>query len=111
VTRKKDPSSIQDVLAQLKRETELGRQLELAQIWSRWPEIAGPDLMEHGRPHGIRDNTLYIEADSPVWMHTFAFQKWRLIGRINRMAGHELISDIFLVLSEGEEPADSQDGV
>jgi hypothetical protein len=44
-------------------------------------------------------------------MHTFAFRKWRLIGRINRMAGHELISDIFLVLSEGAEPADSQDGV
>lgn len=109
--RKKEPASIQDVLAQLRQETELGRHLELAQIWSRWPEIAGPRLMEHGRPHGIRDMVLYIEADSPVWMHRFAYRKWVLIRRINRMAGHELVSDIFLVLSDELDGEHSQDGV
>jgi predicted nucleic acid-binding Zn ribbon protein len=109
--RKKDPTSIQDVLAQLRRETELGRQLEQAQIWSRWPEIAGPRLLEHGRPYGIRDEVLYIEADSPVWMHRFAYRKWTLIRRINRIAGHELVSDIFLVLADGADEARSQDGV
>ena len=109
--RRKDPTSIQDVLAQLQRETELGRQLEQAQIWSRWPEVAGPRLMEHGRPHGIRDSVLYVEADSPVWMHRYAYRKWDLIRRINRIAGHELVSDIFLVLSDDAEDAQSQDGV
>lgn len=109
--RKKAPSSIQEVLAQLKQETELGRQLELAQIWSRWPEIAGPRMMEHGRPHGIRDNVLYIEADSPVWMHRFAYRKWAIIRRINKMAGHELVSDIFLVLSDDSDPPKSQHDV
>ena len=109
--RKKEPTSIQDVLAQLARETELGRQLEQAQIWSRWPEIAGPRLFEHGRPHGIRDNVLFIEADSPVWMHKFAYRKWDLIRRINNIAGHELISDIFLVLSDDVQGDVSQDDV
>ncbi|HQH53398.1 MAG TPA: DUF721 domain-containing protein [Candidatus Hydrogenedentes bacterium] len=109
--RKKEPTSIQEVLAQLRQETELGRQLEQAQIWSRWPEIAGTRLMEHGRPHGVRDKVLYIEADSPVWMHRFAYRKWDLIRRINGFAGHELVSDIFLVLSEDAKDATSQDGV
>jgi predicted nucleic acid-binding Zn ribbon protein len=109
--RKKEPSSIQEILDQLRQETQLGRHLELAQIWSRWPEIAGPRLMEHGRPHGIRDMVLYVEADSPVWMHRFAYRKWSLLRRINRMAGHELVSDIFLVLSQDGEEGQSQDGV
>lgn len=66
--------------------------------------MAGPHLYEHGRPVTVKENTLYIEADSPVWMHKFAYYKWDIIKRINRLARRELISDIFIQLTPDHGP-------
>lgn len=102
------PQSVSEILDGLKRTTELGTHLERARIWEQWNEIAGPALAQHGQPKTIRENTLYIEAESPVWMHRFAFKKWALLRRINRIAGKELVSDIFLLLApEAEDGTDS----
>ena len=101
--KRKYPTKVGDVLTDLKQVTPLGKQLELAQIWERWPELAGPHLCDHGRPETVKGNVLHIEADSPVWMHKFAYRKWDLIKRINRMAGCELVSDIFVALRPDAE--------
>ncbi|MBI4559662.1 MAG: DUF721 domain-containing protein [Candidatus Hydrogenedentes bacterium] len=92
-----------EILDSLKKSTKLGKQLEQAQIWERWPEIAGQSLAIHGEPKTVRENKLYIEADSPVWMNEFAYDKWNIIKRVNRMSGHELISDIFITLRREKE--------
>jgi len=105
---KQDPMGIGDVLSQMKKKSRLGKQLSQAQIWERWPELAGQHLCGHGHPHTIKENILYVEAYSPVWMNKFAYYKWDLINRINRMAGEELVSDIFILLSEDGGAAPSQ---
>ncbi|MCC6699681.1 MAG: DUF721 domain-containing protein [Candidatus Hydrogenedentes bacterium] len=105
-----EPAGVGDILASMVKKTTLGKQLRQAQIWERWPELAGQRLCGHGHPVTVRDGTLYIEAYSAVWMHRFAYAKWDIIGRINRMAGHELISDLFLQLGQDAEPGPSQDG-
>jgi predicted nucleic acid-binding Zn ribbon protein len=102
--KKSDPTQVGKILDELKRTTELGEQLEKARIWDRWNELAGAHLAAHGRPKTIRDNVLYVEAESPVWMHRYALRKWEVIKRINRMAGRELVSDLFVVLSDDEGP-------
>ena len=95
----------------MQKKTRLGKQLRQAQIWERWPEMAGQQLCGHGHPQTVKDKTLYIEAYSPVWMNKFAYHKWDIINRINRMAGQELVTDIFILLSEDKEPRPSQHGV
>ena len=100
-----------DILAGLKKATGLGKQLKQAQIWEQWARLAGEHLSKHGRPQRIRDKTLFVEADSPVWMHKYSYRKWDIIKRVNRLAGGELISDIFIVLPEDDEDAPPQDGV
>lgn len=109
--KREDPKSIGDILADLQKTSELGVQLRLAEIWSRWPEVAGPHLAAHGRPRGIRDKVLHIEAESPVWMHRFAYRKWAILGRIHRILREELVSDLFIVLAEEPDDPPSQDGV
>lgn len=94
------PQSVGEILAKLAKKTGLGKQLEQAQIWEHWPEIAGASLHIHGRPQSVRDKTLTIEVDSTVWMNKYAYFKWEILKRINRLAGKELISDVFFVLSE-----------
>lgn len=108
---KKEPSGVGEILESLKAKTRLGKQLNQAQIWERWPELAGQYLCGHGHPQTVKDQTLYIEAYSTVWMNKFAYYKWDIIKRINRMAGEELVSDIFLLLSDDSPSASSQDDV
>ena len=105
-SKKNDLSSVGDILAGMKRSTKLGRQLELAQIWEHWEQLAGPRLAAHGAPYQVKDNTLRIRVDSAVWMDRYALSRWKIVGRINRMARKELVSDIFLALApeEGEAP-------
>jgi len=92
-----------DILAKLKETTKLGTQLEQAQIWEQWPEIVGNYLANHGKPRAIRNDTLIIEAESSVWMHKFAYKKWDILKHINRLAGHELVSDVFVLLEGNAE--------
>ena len=93
---------VSDILDQLKKNSSLGQQLEQAQIWERWPELAGPRLAAHGKPHHIRNGVLTIEAGNAVWMHRFAYHKWKIIRRVNRMAKRELIHDVFVRLADDE---------
>ena len=104
----KGPAAVGAILDGLKLTTALGIQLQQAEIWNRWPEIAGHYLATHGHPKSIRDNTLYIEADSAVWMNKFAYQKWDLLKRINRISGRELVSDLFILLKGEPEPPSPQ---
>ena len=87
-----------DILAQLKKNTDLGKHLEHAKIWEHWPEIVGETVAQHTRPQGIKDLQLRIEADSAVWMHNLNYRKWQIMKKINRLAGKELVSDMYIVL-------------
>ncbi len=109
--KRNEPTGIGDILDGLKKTTGLGAQLERAAIWERWPEVVGKRLSGHGRPRTVKDKTLVIEADSPVWVHRYAFRKWHIIGQINRFAGREIISDAFICLADDEDPCPTQDGV
>ncbi|MCL4691994.1 MAG: DUF721 domain-containing protein [Candidatus Hydrogenedentes bacterium] len=110
-SEKQDPTGVGEIIASLKKKSRLGKQLEQAQIWERWPELAGQYLCGHGHPQTVKDQTLYIEAYSPVWMNKFAYYKWDIIRRINQMAGQELVSDIFILLGDDSPAPPSQDGV
>ena len=97
-------AAVGEILDQMKTATGLGAQLELAQIWEHWAELAGVQLSQHGQPHSVKDGQLRVRADSAVWMHKFSFRKWQIIQRINKMARKELVNDLFVSLSFDEEP-------
>ena len=101
--KKNKPESVGDILAKMVKKTPLGRKLDQARIWEVWPELATPSLAKHGRPQGVKEKTLIVEVDSTVWMNKYAYFKWDILKRVNRMAGRELISDIFLVLAPDDE--------
>lgn len=109
--KKKRPKSVGEILDTLKKTTQLGQHLEHAEIWSRWPELAGQRLCGHGHPVTIKDNTLHIDAESAVWVHRFGLSKWGIIKRINAMAGKELVSDIYVRLAPDTTPSSPQDDV
>lgn len=108
--RSNKPERVGEILARLKQTTALGRQLDQAKVWEHWGEVAGTELFQHTRPHRIKQDTLYIEADSAVWMHKAAYHKWEIIERINRLVGYGLIGEVFVTLSPEADPPLSQYG-
>ena len=100
--RRGKPTSVGDVLKSLLKKTDLGKKMDQARIWSEWADIAGPALAEHGRPHAVNDQTLIIEVDSTVWMNRYAYYKWDILQRVNRLFGREIISDIYILLTPEE---------
>lgn len=108
---KREPHRVGDILNSLKKTTPLGESLEQASVWSRWEEIAGASLAAHGRPHSMKEGQLRIEVDSPVWMHRYAYQKWRIIKRINQLARRELVHDLYLALLPDGDTLDEGEDV
>ena len=106
-----DPKGIGDILAELKESTELGKKFKEAQIWERWPEVAGPKLMAFGRPIGIRDETLFIEVSSAVWMHKFSYYKSEILTRVNELLGENPVTDLYFNLAPEEKAGKPQDTV
>jgi predicted nucleic acid-binding Zn ribbon protein len=107
---KNEPTGISKILDTLKASGELGQQLEQAQIWEQWPAIAGVDLMHHGQPRAVKNNVLYIEVDSAVWMHKFSYFKADILSKIGEVFGKLMIEDLHFILSEelgGSTPQDS----
>lgn len=107
--KKPRPTGVGEILETLKKTTALGQNLEHARIWEHWTELVGPHLSAHGRPQTVKDGQLRIEVDSAVWMHKYSYRKWQIVKRVNRMAGKELVHDIFLVLlPDGEAVEDEE---
>ena len=105
--KRDDTPSIGEILESLKGDAQFRKQFELAEVWERWSEIAGRRLAAHGQPRGVREATLYVEVDSAVWMHRFGLQKPEILRRINAIAGHELATDLFLMLRDEDEETPS----
>jgi len=97
------PEGIGDIIEAMKTSGTLGKNLQEARIWERWPEIVGPKLMPYGQPLGVRDETLFIQVESAVWMHKFSYQKPQIIQQVNKLVGENLVTDIFLTLNSEED--------
>ena len=66
-----------------------------------WPKIAGKVIAEKTRPAKVRGSKLWVEVSSSVWMSELVYWKPRLISRINKVLGEEVIKDIIFV-NKGE---------
>jgi len=97
------PEGIGDIIESMKTSSTLGKNLQEARIWERWPEIVGPKLMPYGQPLGVRDETLFIQVESAVWMHKFSYQKPQIIQQANKLVGEKLVSEIFLTLNSEDD--------
>lgn len=104
-----EPAALGAILAELRRTTDLGLQLDRAQLWEKWPQVAGPTLCTFGRPVKFKKKKLYVETDSAVWMHRYAYARPALLERINRLAGYELVTEIHISLRPDALPEDPQD--
>jgi hypothetical protein len=64
--------------------------------WQVWSEVVGPQIAARAHPTKIREGVLEICVDRPVWMQQLQLLKPKILARLNKRLGEDVIKDIFL---------------
>jgi predicted nucleic acid-binding Zn ribbon protein len=51
-------------------------------VFTRWPEVVGPELAEHLRPVRIDGRVLVVAVDHPAWATRARVEAPRILGRV-----------------------------
>jgi predicted nucleic acid-binding Zn ribbon protein len=62
----------------------------LAAVFGAWSEIVGEAVAAHARPGRLRDRTLLVHVDDPIWATQLRFLEADLLGRLAAVAGEEI---------------------
>lgn len=73
----------------------------VAAVFSRWPEIVGPDLAEHCRPVSVAGDALAIAADDAVWASELQWLEAKLLERLAAVAGTDRFRTVTVRVREG----------
>jgi predicted nucleic acid-binding Zn ribbon protein len=69
----------------------------MAVVFTRWAEVAGPDLADHVRPLRINGTTLLVAADHPAWASRTRMETAPMLERAKAL-GETLIQRIEVVV-------------
>ncbi|RLB70849.1 MAG: hypothetical protein DRH04_02850 [Deltaproteobacteria bacterium] len=82
----------------------LQKKMALYQLFDRWPEVVGPQLVKKCQPLFIKRKTLHVKVVNHAWMHQLYFFQDRIIDRFNDIAaGKIFITHLHFELGEIEE--------
>lgn len=73
----------------------------VAAVFSRWPEIVGPDLAEHCRPVSVAGDALAIAADDAVWVSELQWLEAKLLERLAAVSGTDRFRVVIVRVREG----------
>ena len=95
---------IGDLLPGVVDKYRLRKKMALYQLFDRWPEVVGPQLLKKCQPLFIKRKTLHVKVVNHAWMHQLYFFQDRIIDRFNAIAdGKIFITHLHFELGEIEE--------
>jgi predicted nucleic acid-binding Zn ribbon protein len=54
-------------------------------LFTRWEEVAGPELSSHLRPLRLQNSTLVVAADHPAWATRARMDSARMLARAHEL--------------------------
>jgi len=61
---------------------------------TRWAELVGESVAEHTRPRALRDGTLVVAVDDPVWATQLRWLESDLLARLGDVLGPARVTRI-----------------
>ena len=71
-----------DVLPRVLARFGLADELARWRAVVEWPEIVGERLASHTEARSVDRHTLWVEVESPAWMHELTYLKRELLARV-----------------------------
>ena len=83
----REPRPLSESLDRLTAALGVPSASSLGAVFDRWDEIVGEGVSAHVRPRSLRDGTLVVEVDQPVWVTQLRFLEADVLRRVAEVAG------------------------
>lgn len=94
------PKRIKGILNATLRRLGLEKRIKECAILSFWDEAVGESIASHTRPIKVYDGRMTVLVESPSWTQELTFLKNRIMERLNKRMGKEVIKDIYFKIGE-----------
>ena len=94
--RKSNQQSIGTVIKKLLKNQQLEGRLKELDLLDKCEEILGEKLMKYVNDISIKNRNLTIKVNSAVVRNELAYQKSKIIKKINEQIGDEILKEIIL---------------
>ncbi len=98
------PRRIKGILNATLRRLGLEKRIKECAILSFWNEAVGESIASHTRPIKVYDGRMTVLVESPSWTQELTFLKNRIMERLNKRMGKEVIKDIYFKIGNIERP-------
>ena len=83
----RDPTPLSKPLDAVRAELGLPEPDALERLRAAWPEVVGDDLAPHTRIRTLREGTLTVAVDAPVWATPLRYQRADIATRARAVTG------------------------
>lgn len=89
-------TSVGSLLKQVLNDQGMDDRLSRYQAWLVWDKIVGEQIARRARPLRLREGTLEVRVDNPVWMQQLQMLKPKILQKLNDKLPNAHIEDIYL---------------
>lgn len=82
------------VLKRLAKELAIESAIKLSELEAKWEKIFDESLTKHIYPSDIKDDILYINVDSPIWIQELTYMKKELEEKLKNFSPSYSFKDI-----------------
>jgi len=86
--------SLKDAIEKLLHDLNLSNKLKEVQLIGSWEKIAGKLIARHTQDIYIKNRILFIKTDTAALKQELTYMKTRLLEKLNKEAGEDVIEDI-----------------
>lgn len=95
--RKKEASSVKDLMQSFIKENNLTKGMQKLQIEEVWEKLMGAGVVSYTEYVQLQNKTLIIKLTSSVLREELSYGKEKIIKMINEEMGEELVTRLMLV--------------
>lgn len=98
------PKRIKRILNATLRKLGLEKRIKECAILSFWNEAVGESIALHTKPLKVYNGRMTVLVESPSWTQELTFLKNRIMERLNKSIGREIVKDIYFKIGNIEKP-------
>jgi len=92
-----DAHSIKEVFGKVLESCNLSARFQEGQVIAAWERLLGKKVSEHTKRIFLKNNTLFVELDSPGLKHDLNLSKKHVILLFTNDFGKEVINDLVIM--------------
>lgn len=93
--RRNKEVTLKDAIEAMLKSYRLDQKLDEAKVIAAWESATGKLIARHTLNLEIREKVLYIKTDSAAIKHELSLQKSKVLKRLNKAVGREVVTDLW----------------